>query len=416
MMWTTRVAAAAAATSLTLLSVAPAHAATVSRSSATALSGSLAGSPIEISSVTATHDGTRESTTGDATPPISVLGNQELLNVGVLAQEATAGVGGGGRGTSAACAGLAGNGGSVAEVGDSRCLNPGEPVDLTLPNLDLTGVVAIDPESALGAVAEQLNVPLEDGLSQLTKPLAEALAPLGNTGISGSLGAIEARCTAGPDGVSGTANIVDTKLTLNLAGQEIVLAELPANPPPNTNVLVDLDTVADTLLKAVETSVGSTLGESGAPLVEALGTTRKQLVENVLAQVAPQLKPLNDNLAEIVLNKQEATADRIEVTALSVRLLPAAEQFGMDSLLDLQIGNVTCGPSGEVSTPREPQPDQPEKPEPKKPELPDVPTKVTSGMADAPAEDDDGGTALLGLLLLVAAGAGVVGYRRSMRS
>src|SRR5699024_6134920 len=145
-----------AAASLTLLSIAPAHAATVSQASATALSGSIAGSPVEVSSVRATNDGNNEHITGESSPPIGVLGNQGLVNVGVLAQEATAGVGGNGKGNSAACAGLAGNGGSVVGIGDSRCLEPGEPVGLNLPNLDLTGVELIDPQSALGALAEQL--------------------------------------------------------------------------------------------------------------------------------------------------------------------------------------------------------------------------------------------------------------------
>ena len=81
------------ATTVAALVVAPAFAATtVSQSSARALNLNLAGNNITsgLGTVTATNDGTTESKTGPTDPPIGVLGNQGLLNLGVLVQEASA--------------------------------------------------------------------------------------------------------------------------------------------------------------------------------------------------------------------------------------------------------------------------------------------------------------------------------------
>ncbi len=122
---TVRFASVVSAATLSVIAVAPAMAAApVSQAGANAVTLSVAGTPNGSGDVTARNDGSTETKTGDATPPISVLGGQELLNAGVLAQEATAGS----TGTSAACAGLAGNGGSVAQIGYSGCLNPGDAV------------------------------------------------------------------------------------------------------------------------------------------------------------------------------------------------------------------------------------------------------------------------------------------------
>ncbi|MGA9747185.1 MAG: hypothetical protein WBQ50_07005, partial [Nocardioides sp.] len=75
----------------------------VARAEATAVRGLLAGTPEDSGTFTATHDGRASSTTGAATPQAGVLGDQRLLNLGVLAQEATASFVGG-AGASAACA------------------------------------------------------------------------------------------------------------------------------------------------------------------------------------------------------------------------------------------------------------------------------------------------------------------------
>src|SRR6478672_8794063 len=164
-----RLASVVGAIVLSGVAMAPALAATnLSSAGANALTVSVAGNENGTGNVTATNDGSGEKKTGDSAPPVSILKGQKLLNVGVLAQEATA-TAAGGTGRSAACAGIAGNGGSVAQIGDSSCLNPGEPIGLSLTNLDLSHTLVVDPNSALGPLA-QANAPLKAVLSQITGP------------------------------------------------------------------------------------------------------------------------------------------------------------------------------------------------------------------------------------------------------
>ena len=118
---TARFAAVIGAATLSVIAVAPAMAAApVSQAGANAVTLSVAGNGQGSGDVIAKNDGSKETKTGDTAPPISVLGGQQLLNAGVLAQEATARS----NGTSAACAGLAGNGGSVAQVGELQLPQP----------------------------------------------------------------------------------------------------------------------------------------------------------------------------------------------------------------------------------------------------------------------------------------------------
>ena len=89
-----------------------------------------------------------------------------MLDIGVIAQNSTAKIENG-DGVSGACAGVAGDGAVVGDVGESNCLTPGCPVGVNIANLDLTGVRLINPESALGAL-DPLLQPLAD---QLVGPL-----------------------------------------------------------------------------------------------------------------------------------------------------------------------------------------------------------------------------------------------------
>lgn len=402
----TRFAAVGAAITLAAMAAGPALAAPppVSQASAQALNVRIAGDPagngLQTAPVAATHDGTEESTEGVTNPTVGVLGNQQLANLGVLAQDVSAQVDGG-RGVSAACAGVAGEGGSVVRIGDSRCITPGRPIGLTLAHLDLSDSVLVDPESALAPLA-----PLNDVMGQLVGPitaaLTEALAPLGEVGLVGNLGAVEARCEASPDGASGTANIADARLTLLLAGEEVDLVELPVNPAPNTKVVTDLDAVVTAVLDAVETNLEATFDGALADLTTLTEALQTQVVDTLLAELAPQLAPLEDNLLEITLNQQSAPADNaIEVTALDLQVLPAAQQLGADSLVNAQIGNVSCGPNAVVAQEAPAAPAAPEA-------LPEVPTAVDAGLAEAPSPRSDG-TVPAALVLMGV--AGLVGYR-----
>ncbi|HET7684364.1 MAG TPA: hypothetical protein VFK34_11925 [Marmoricola sp.] len=429
-----RLGAALGAAALSSLAIAPAFAATtVSQATASAINLSIGGQSAYSGKTTATNDGTEETKTGVAQPPISVLGNQGLLNVGVLTQESTAQVSGN-AGVSAACAGVAGNGGStspLANVGDSSCITPGEPVGISIANLDLSGVVVIDPASALGPLAEA-NPVLEQILSAITQPLSEAIGetPLGDLALGGSFGAVEAICQARPGTASGDANIVDTNggddstpITLTLPGQEpVVLANLDAHPAPNTHIPVNLDDATEAILGAVQTELETALAEAGttgplAPLAALPEALQTQVIEALVDATRDQLlQPLQDNILDITLNKQVPfpATDRIDVTALDLQLLPAAKQFAGDSLVSLQLAEVTCGPNSTLAPAANPSPSPEPAPQPGPDKgTPTLPTSVDSGAGG----NSNTGVILgaTGALLLVAGATGLLGYRRLLQ-
>ncbi|MDQ4053118.1 MAG: hypothetical protein M3237_10515 [Actinomycetota bacterium] len=383
----------------------------VSRAGANALTLGIADSPISTGIVAATNDGLGEVKTGEVTPPIAVLGNQNLLDVGALIQDATAAVEGR-DGMSEACAGVAGNGGQVATVGESSCIAPGDPVGISIANLDLTGSVLIDPESALGQLAA-LQPIMDELVGPLTQAISDGLEPLGATGLGGTLGAVESRCTAIPGSAEGSANIVDTQLTLSIAGTDVPLVNFPANPPPNTKVLTNLDVVLNTVLDALRTDINTTLDGALAPLSAVIDPIQDQIVNVLIAEIAPQLAPLEENILDITLNKQTTpTAGAIAVTAIDLKLLPAAAQFGSPPLVTAEIATVTCGPNGRTDAPDGPDgPDAPGGPGgpdgPDNPDLPDVPTTVDSGVGGGNGPSP---WTLVGLAGMTAAGA--FGMRR----
>ena len=416
-----RFAAVAGVAALSTVAAAPALAAApLAQSGANAVTVAVAGNENGSGNVTATNDGSGENKTGDTSPPISILKGQDLLNAGVLAQEASAQVRQG-AGRSAACAGITGNGGSVAQVGDSRCLNPGQPIDLSFGNLDLSDTLVIDPESALGPLAEA-NPGLQQVLGQISKPLAEGIAdtPLAPSGLRGTLGVVEGSCLSENGSATGDANIVDTQLTLNVAGQEVVLAKLPANPPPNTRVPVNLDEATAVVLGAVKTQLEDMLASPAAsgtgplaPLGALPEALQKQVVEALVAATREQLlKPLGDNVLSLVLNKQSRPSEgAIRVSAIDLSVLPVArEQLGAP-LASVQIGNVVCGPNGERAAAAPAPPKQPKQPS-------GLPTAVSAGYdsapgAVAPQGEDHRNTIVLGAFaVLVSTGAGFVVARR----
>lgn len=398
----TSIGAVVGAATLTGMVMAPAFAATtVAQADATALVLSIAGNPADSGTVTATHDGSQETKTGTTQPPIDVLNNQNLLDIGTLAQDATAGVDDG-NGVSAACSGVAGDGASVATVGDSSCITPGANVGVNIANLDLSQVVVIDEQSALGALGEVLNGPLADLLGPVTSQLSTALdeTPLSTLAIGGTIGAVESRCIASPGSASGNAIITDASLSVTLPGQApITLVELPVNPPPNTKVLTNLDVVLNAVLDGVEAQLTQGLDGALDPLNQLTAAVRENIVNTVIAQIAPQLAPLEENLLDITLNKQSRPAQgAIEVTAIDLGVLPAAASALGAPLVSAQIANVSCGPNGRVAAPRPPK------------ELPEVPTVIDSGTPrDGGVETGD---VLVGGALVLAALGGLIGYRR----
>lgn len=408
--WLSALGMTSALAVLTLVGAAPASAEPISHAEATAVRGAVAGQPADSGTVKAVDEGGGVQVTGTTNPSAAVLGNQRLLNVGVLAQEATAGVSDG-TGTSAACAGVAGNGGSVAQVGASRCLTPGQPVGLSIANLDLTGAVVADPASSL-APLNGLQPVVDQLVGPVTQAVSQGLAPLGDTGLAGTVGAIEARCAATGGGVDGSSHITDGRLTLSLGGAQVDVLDLPVHPAPNTELFVNLDQVATTVLDGVRTQLTQTLDGQAAPLAAAIDPVQQQVVDGVLAQVGPQLEPLSDNVLKVVLNKQVRTADSIDVTALSLEVLPAAAQLADAPLATVDVGHVACGPNGRVV---EVAKAAPAAPATTSKERPRVPTVIASGVAGEP-EPWYGGLAGPAAVVLVAAGVGALGgFRGSHR-
>ena len=409
------VAATLAAASMLALSAGPALAAdVVAQAEATALEVTVAGSGTDSGTYTSTHDGTTETTTGTNQPAIGALGGQDLVTVGTLAQDATSSVVDT-YGTSAACSGLAGDGATVVEVGDGSCLSGGDQVAIKAANLDLTSLTLTsgqvsDQLAAAGLDTTQLTTALAPVTSALSSGLQTAVTSLGDPHVVVDLGAVQAHCKAAGGTASGGANIADASIYVSGMDQKVVLAELPVDPAPNTHVVTDLDAVVTAITTALSTNFATALDGQLDPVTSALiDPIQAQLVEGVVAQIAPQLAPLQDNLLDITLNEQATAPGAIQVTALHLEVLPAARDFVGANLADLTIGRVKCGPNGRVIPRAAPVAHAPK---PKKQAV--VPTSIPAGAASADdLEQDHGlGAGALAGLVLVAAGAGVVGYRR----
>ena len=409
-----RLASTIGAAAFSVVAVAPATAAgLVSQSGANAVTLSVAGNGNGSGNVTATNDGTSERTSGDTAPPVSILKGQSLFNGGVLAQEATARA----DGTSAACAGLAGRGGSVAQVGDSACLTPGDHVSATLGSLDLSTLIVADPESALGQldeVQQQALAPVQQPLTEaVNQAVAQVRDQFGDPGLVAGFTAVEGRCTAAPGSASGDATLADASITLVLpegAPQpSVTLLDLPAHPKPNTHLTTNLSDVLDLIAEALKTNLNSSLDGRGEPLNAVIDAFQENIVKGVRDDLEKNLAPLEQNVLDLTLNRQ-VLGDRdssIKVRALELAVLPAAkEQLGAD-LVNLQIGNAACGPSGQVAVVEAPA---------AAPAA--LPTAVSAGYATMPGQHPDRGDGgvnaiVLGAFaILTAAGAGALTLRR----
>ncbi len=407
-----RAAAGVGAFALSTVAIAPALAATtLAQAGANAVTLTVAGNGAGTGDFVARHDGTEETTTGKSRPDIAVLVGQQVLNAGVLAQEATATVRSGG-GYSAACAGLAGNGGSVAQAGDSACLSPGTPVSATLGSLDLSNMVIADPETALGglnAVGDPLIAQLAPIVNQVVAGAAEHF---GDMGLIAGFGAVEGRCEARPGAADGSATLVDASIRVQAPGHDVTLLKLPVNPPPNTHVTTNLSVLIGSILDAVRTDLDTSFDGQPAPLKAVIDPVQEQVVNAVVAEVEKNLGPLEENVVDIVLNRQlRPTPDSIKVRALQLELLPAArEQFG-SALVDLQIGNAACGPSGRAALVSPPV---------KSPVASGLPKGVSAGYAEMPEtaakpDHDSSTSVLLGALAVVLVTGAGFGLLRRVR-
>jgi hypothetical protein len=369
---------------------------------------------------TATNDGHGEHTTGTNQPALALLGGQQLISAGTLFQDATAYVSER-AGTSAGCAGLAGDGATLAAIGVSRCLTPGQNLQLDLGKVDLAKLVAnvkiVDNDQlnqALSSPQQQLTDNLGPVLTQLNAALDQAGSQLGDAGLFLDLDAIQGVCHAGPGGASGSADLANLALYAQVPGQgKVYLADVPVDPAPNTRVPVQLDKLLTAVIDGLETNFDKALRGNLAQLNAALGQAQQQLVDNVVRdQLESHLKPIGDNVVNLTLNEQSRpSSSSIRVTALDLNVLPVAnEQAGM-TVFNLRVGNVACGPNGtqQASAPV----DHTVKPK----KHPKVPRSVPAGEATMPTSAGASGLAAggLGALLLVSAGAGAVSYHRRLR-
>ena len=343
-------ACVAGLSSLAALAPGAAYAAdTGARGEANALQVTLGGESQGTGSVVTTNDGSGETKTGDADPPVSVLPDQVLATIGVLAQDATARD----DGTSAACAGVAGDGGSVVEIGDSGCLTPGDNIALRLADLDLSVLLEGEVVDGTGTLGDVLSVlgggDLATVLAALQTGLDDLEAEIGDAGLVLDTGEVETHCSADGDTAEGTTTLTDAGVRAVVPGVgERSLFEFDPSPAPNTDLLTDLDEVATLLLDELRTAFEDNLDAIADPVLGAVvDTIKTQVVDAAVAQVAPELAPLEDNVLHVVLNRRpdDGSAGSISVTGIAAEVLPAAAQAGAPSpLLALEIANVGCGP------------------------------------------------------------------------
>lgn len=406
-----RGAAVAAAAAMVALSAAPASAATVSQASATALSLELAGTGArDTGTYAVTNNGSTESAEGTNEPLITALGGQKAIHAGTLAQDAVATK----DATSAACSGLAGDGATVVAVGSGDCLSGGDNISLDAASLDFADVELVSSGLFQGVDQQLISALKEAGLSQtavtdpLSKALKDLLAAMGDPGLHLDLGAVQSSCTADKDKASGDSSLANSRayITVPTVG-DVTLVDLPVDPDVNQKVVTDLTGVTDAILDALRTQFTKALNGALAPANGGLDQLQTQVLDTALGQIESQLAPLEENVLDITLNAQTTSPGAITVTALDAKVLPAAQEFVGGSLAHLTIGTSSCGPNSPIAktVKNPPKADNPPA---------SVPTVVTAGM-ESYDDGSAGRIALVTLLLLAAAGAGVATYVRMLR-
>ncbi|MGY0389155.1 hypothetical protein ACWZJV_19485 [Nocardioides sp. WG-D5] len=393
------------------MSAAPASAATVSQASATALSLELAGTGArDTGTYAVTNNGSTESAEGTNEPLITALGGQKAIHAGTLAQDAVATK----DATSAACSGLAGDGATVVAVGSGDCLSGGDNISLDAASLDFADVELVSSGLFQGVDQQLISALKEAGLSQtavtdpLSKALKDLLAAMGDPGLHLDLGAVQSSCTADKDKASGDSSLANSRayITVPTVG-DVTLVDLPVDPDVNQKVVTDLTGVTDAILDALRTQFTKALNGALAPANGGLDQLQTQVLDTALGQIESQLAPLEENVLDITLNAQTTSPGAITVTALDAKVLPAAQEFVDGSLAHLTIGTSSCGPNSPIAktVKNPPKADNPPA---------SVPTVVTAGM-ESYDDGSAGRIALVTLLLLAAAGAGVATYVRMLR-
>lgn len=397
----------------------PALAATqVAKGTATAANISIAGMGTDTGTYTASNDGKSETTSGTNTPAIPLLNGQQVVSAGTFAQDAKTTVKDGAVGTKA-CAGFAGQGATLAAVGDGNCLIGGQTLNLSagafdFSNLDLGGGGTLSemlPADTLGPLKGALRpgqlTKLTDALSSGFQQVSTAL---GNPAVNLNFDALQASCTAAPGSADGTADLGMSGLDVSLpalpgaASQKINLVNFEANPKPNTPISATPSVLLNALTDSLKSSLTQNFNGLPAPIATILktlggGLDQTSVINDAVAMASDQFGPQLNQLISGTLNKQSRPDnDSIDVTALDLNILPAAAAAtGGSALASLQVGAVTCD-AGTF------KPAAATTPTPTKKS--DVPTAIDSGLAG-----DGGSSPVLpvvgGLMLLAGAGIGV---------
>ncbi|GAB3407178.1 hypothetical protein GCM10027569_18680 [Flindersiella endophytica] len=312
-------AGAAAFTGLVGLSTPSLAAAPVSQATASALTVSLAGRSAGSGEFKAVYNGSELVTEGENVPKVPALENQTAVVGGALGQDAIASS----DGTSAACAGLVARNGTVELGPHGSCLPGGHgKVELSLGTLSELGL-----DDLIRGLPETPDLPLPDLPGMELRIVGDA---------------IFARCSAEPGTAAGSSSVVDAEVVAIVDGQRIPIADIPPG-----GLSLGLDDVLDKL-----------------PEIPGLSDLLKQLPTDQIPA----------NLLSISTGEKSTGKGKITVTALRVAVVP-------ETLLDVSVGKVTCGPNRKVAgggTP--PKPTQAPSPGPAS-----VPTSVPAGLESLPA-------------------------------
>ncbi|SCX39141.1 hypothetical protein SAMN03159343_0599 [Klenkia marina] len=193
-----------------------------SQASATAVGLSTNGNPTASSgTVAASNDGQTPVTTGDPQPALTVLGSQTLITSGTLVQRAVARA----DGTSAACSGLVGSGGSITIGADGSCtvvngsggvsirlLGGGLPVDIRADAITSRCTASSSGATTAAAALVNARVVVSTALGPTTIPLAAAPA----VGAGVSVPGVATLVLNGQTAPQGAGSVRAGALTVNL--------------------------------------------------------------------------------------------------------------------------------------------------------------------------------------------------------
>ncbi|SDL04366.1 hypothetical protein SAMN05428985_108254 [Nocardioides sp. YR527] len=299
---------------------------------------------------TATYNGKKTVNSGTNKPALPLLaGDQQLLSVGVFAQDAAAALQ---NGTvySGACSALAGKGATLVAIGDgSSCVKPGEAVTVNLAELNLQKLGATT-DYLLNDQSKSVHVKLGPVNDLVQTIVSGVLSKVGGLSVGVDLDAAESTCMAQGSDFKGKTQLKNAAVTVNVPGKgDIKVADLPTNPKKNTTVVPDLSPVTDAVLGRVDTLLQSGLKSKIAPGVLDV-SIRIDLIEHIKEQLAVLLKGIETDLVKLTMNKQDKTAKSLEVSALDIKVLDAVKKIGAPTAANVAIGTSTCGTNGLTSS------------------------------------------------------------------